>query len=71
MSEAIDKQVLWGFLTELGWTRVAIDHSIDREYSENIVIWLRKHCKHPYEKYKETFIFENPGDATNFLLTWA
>ena len=70
MASDIDRQILWGMLESMGWTRVMLPRLIDREQSVDIVQWLNVHCKHPHEHHGRDFIFENDKDAMWFKLKW-
>jgi hypothetical protein len=70
MSREIDREVLWGFLKELGWTRVMIDRFQDNRHAVDITHWLADRCKGAHERNGTDFIFELEADAVNFILTW-
>jgi hypothetical protein len=70
MTREIDREVLWGMLKSIGWTRVTLSRFTDREHSVDIVNWLRENVNNPYEKQGCDFIFENDKDAVNFILRW-
>ncbi len=70
MQSEIDKEILWGMLVGLGWTRVMLPRFNSREHSIDILMWIESNCKHPYERKGSEFIFENDRDAVNFILKW-
>jgi hypothetical protein len=70
LAREIDREVLWSMLKEIGWIRVELSSQTDKSQSEEIVNWLRTNVHHPYEKFRESFIFENKKDATTFILRW-
>jgi hypothetical protein len=70
MARDIDREVLWGMLTQIGWTRVILSGEVARNNAEDIVQWLKVNCKHPYEKSMTDFLFENEKDANWFILRW-
>ena len=70
MQKEIDKEILWGMLKELGWTRVMIDRFQDNKHAVDITYWLSENCKGSYERSGADFIFENDRDAVNFILKW-
>jgi hypothetical protein len=70
MSREIDREVLWGFLKDLGWTRVIIDRFQDNRHAIDITHWLADRCKGAHERSGTDFIFELEADAVNFILTW-
>lgn len=70
MSDEIDREIMWGMLKDIGWHRVNLDRFIDRKHSVDIVNWLHDNCKHPYEKSGCHFIFQDAGDAVNFIFNW-
>ena len=70
MAKDIDRQVLWGMLEGIGWSRVMIDSQVARNNKEDIVQWLKTNCKHPYEHAASDFLFESVQDANWFQLRW-
>ena len=70
MQSEIDREILWGMLKGLGWTRVMIDRHRDNEHAVDITHWLKENCQGAYERRGADFIFENDGDAINFILKW-
>ena len=66
----IDREVLWGMLTGIGWTRVMLPRLIDNEHAIDITYWLEDNCKHPFERNGRDFIFESQQDANWFTLRW-
>jgi hypothetical protein len=71
MAREIDREVLWGMLKEIGWTRVLLDRLQDNKHAIDITYWLEENIKHPFERSGRDFIFENPKDASMFILRWA
>lgn len=71
MQSEIDREILWGMLVGMGWTRVMLDRFQDNKHAVDITYWLTENCKNPYERNGRDFIFENEGDAINFTLRWA
>ena len=70
MQSEIDREILWGMLKELGWTRVMIDRFQDNKHAVDITYWLSENCQGSYERRGSDFIFENESDAVNFILKW-
>jgi hypothetical protein len=70
MQKEIDKEVLWGMLKDLGWTRVLLDRLQDNKHAIDITYWLEENCQGAYERDGRDFLFENPKDATMFILRW-
>jgi len=70
ISREIDREVLWGMLKEIGWTRVMIDRFQDNRHAVDITYWLEERCKGSVERNGADFIFELESDAVNFILTW-
>jgi hypothetical protein len=71
MQSEIDREVLWGMLKSIGWTRVMIDQYTDNYHAVDISQWLNKHCTGVYERSGRDYIFENEKDAAIFILKWA
>ena len=70
MAREIDREVLWGMLKEIGWTRVMLDRLQDNKHAVDITYWLEENVKNPFERNGRDFIFENQKDAVNFILRW-
>jgi hypothetical protein len=70
MQKEIDKEVLWGMLKDLGWSRVLLDRLQDNKHAIDITYWLEENCQGAYERDGRDFLFENPKDATMFILRW-
>lgn len=70
MSDDIDREVLWGMLKGIGWTRVMLDRLQDNKHAIDITLWLEENIKNPFERNGRDFIFEDPKDASMFILRW-
>jgi hypothetical protein len=70
MQKEVDREVLWGMLKELGWTRVTLSRLQDNKHAIDITYWIEEHCKGAHEREGRDFIFENPKDASVFILRW-
>ena len=70
MQSEMDKEILWGMLVKIGWTRVLLPRFNSREHSVDVIEWLAANCKNPYERKGSEAIFQDPGDAVNFTLRW-
>ncbi len=70
MAREIDREVLWGMLKEIGWTRVMLDRLQDNKHAIDIAYWLEENVKNPFERNGRDFIFEDEKDAVNFILRW-
>jgi hypothetical protein len=70
MANEIDREILWGMLQGIGWTRVMLDRLQDNKHAVDISYWLEEHCQGAYERNGRDFIFENSKDATMFILKW-
>ena len=70
IAREIDREVLWDMLKSIGWTRVMISRLQDNNHAIDITHWLTENCKSAYERRGRDFIFENPKDATLFILRW-
>lgn len=71
MAREIDREILWGMLQGIGWTRVMLDRLQDNKHAIDITYWLEENIKNPFERNGRDFLFENPKDATLFILRWA
>jgi hypothetical protein len=70
MSREIDREVLWGMLEGIGWTRVIISSETAMLKATQIKNWLSLNCTGSYEKNRSDFIFEKDQDAVIFILKW-
>ena len=70
MANDIDREVLWGMLQGIGWTRVMLPRLIDNNHAVDITHWLAINCKHPFERSGRDFMFESQQDANWFKLRW-
>jgi hypothetical protein len=70
MQSAVDREILWGILIGMGWTRVKLSRFVDNHHAIDITYWLDEHVKNPFEREGADFIFENSYDAMMFILRW-
>ena len=70
MQSEMDREILWGMLVKIGWTRVLLPRFDNREHAVDVLEWVEQNCKNPYERKGNEFIFENDQDAVNFILKW-
>ena len=70
LAREIDREILWGMLEGLGWTRVMLPTLGNGEQAVDIIVWLEDNCKHPYERNGRDFMFESIKDANWFKLRW-
>jgi len=70
MAREIDREVLWGMLEGIGWTRVMLPRYIDNNHAIDITYWLEETIKNPFERNGRDFIFESQKDANWFKLRW-
>jgi len=70
MARDIDREIMWGMLEGIGWTRVMLPRLIDNNHAIDITHWLAINCKHPFERSGRDFMFESQQDANWFILKW-
>ena len=70
LAQEIDREILWGMLKDIGWTRVMIPKLVDNNHAIDITYWLEETCKKAYERRGRDFIFECAKDAHWFALRW-
>jgi hypothetical protein len=70
MAREIDREVLWGMLEGIGWTRVMLPSLIDNTHAIDVTYWLEEAIKNPFERSGRDFIFESQKDANWFVLRW-
>jgi hypothetical protein len=70
MANDIDREVLWGMLQGIGWTRVMLPNDTAMLNATLIKEWLSLNCKQSHERHRSDFIFEDVKDANWFKLRW-
>ena len=70
MAREVDREVLWGMLQGLGWTRVMLPRFVDNHHAIDIGYWLEDNCKQAFERGGRDFLFESQQDANWFKLRW-
>ena len=70
MAREIDREVLWGMLEGIGWTRVMLPRLVDNTHAIDITYWLEENCKKAFERNGRDFLFEDAKDANWFKLRW-
>ena len=70
MQQEIDREVLWGMLEGMGWTRVMLPRYVDNMHAIDISYWLDANCKNSFERNGRDFLFEDLKDANWFKLRW-
>ena len=73
IAEEIDWGVMAGLLTEGGWERVTVDFGprMSESIAHEIKEWVRTQCNGLVKSRNKTWLFENPKDATMFILRWS
>lgn len=67
----IDRQLLWGWLKEAGWTYVKIPRFQDNFHAIDIQYWIEENRIDKVLTAGPEYLFKNPKDATMFILRWA
>jgi hypothetical protein len=70
LARDIDREVLWGMLQGIGWTRIMLPRFVDNDHAVDITYWLADNCKDAFERSGRDFIFESQKDANWFMLRW-
>jgi hypothetical protein len=70
MQQEIDREILWGMLIGIGWTRVNLSSETAMTQATRILELLTQNCQATYEKHRSDFLFEDNRDATMFILRW-
>jgi hypothetical protein len=70
LAQEIDREILWGMLEAIDWTRVMLPRLVDNNHAVDITHWLALNCKNAYERSGRDFIFEDAKDANWFKLRW-
>lgn len=71
MAEELDRQLMWGWLKEAGWTFVKIPRFQDNFHAIDIRYWIDENRTDEVLTAGPEFLFKNPKDATMFILRWA
>ena len=67
----IDRQLLWGWLKEAGWTYVKIPRFQDNFHAIDVRIWVEENSTDEFLTAGSKFLFKSSKDATMFILRWA
>jgi hypothetical protein len=70
MQQEMDREILWGMLEAMDWTRVMLPYYTSNEQAIDIQCWIEENCKHAHERSGRDFIFEDSKDANWFKLRW-
>ena len=70
IADQIDFDVLTSLLSDVGWTKVELPRFSDRFHAIDIDIWIEKYTIHQVKSFGRIFVFENPKDASHFILRW-
>ena len=71
LANDIDREILWGWLVQLGWKRFMLDRLQDNKHAIDITFWLEDNCQGKFERNGREFIFEKEQDYLMFVLRWA
>lgn len=70
MQSAVDREILWGILIGMGWTRVRLSRFTDNHHAVDITYWLEENVQTRYQREGADFLFEDSKDALLFILRW-
>jgi len=71
MCSAVDSEILMGILVDTcGWYKVQLDSLQSRKRSIDILEWCNDKCRNDWKHRGRTFVFEDHGDAVNFIFKW-
>jgi hypothetical protein len=70
IANEIDFEIMCGFLMELGWTKVVLT-PMTYEHGQDIDTWMKNNITGHFETMGLVWVFENPKDASWFILKWA
>lgn len=70
MQREIDREILWGMLADLGWTRVMLPPFTSNEQAVDICTWTEDNCTQGWESSGRDYIFEDQKEAHWFMLRW-
>jgi hypothetical protein len=73
IAEEIDWGVMANLLTEVGWERVTVNFGprMSESIAHEIKEWVQSQCHGQVKSRNKTWLFENPKDATMFILRWS
>lgn len=70
MSREVDREILWGMLKDLGWTRVLLPPFTSNKQAVDIRTWTEDNCTQGWECSGRDYIFEDQKEAHWFMLRW-
>jgi len=70
MNEDINFDIYADMLCKDGWTKFQLPRYIDNHHAIDIRYWVEEFCKGKTKSNGATWIFEDPRDATMFILRW-
>ncbi len=70
LMQEIDREVLWGMLQEIGWSRVMLPWPVTMDTLKEIHTWVDENTKGGHQRSRNDFLFENDDDAMWFKLRW-
>lgn len=68
LADQIDWEIMAGFYTEIGWTRVERSPFVNNKEAVDIRYWIDNNCKGNVSSRGFVWLFENEQDAMMFLL---
>jgi hypothetical protein len=71
ITQHIDFEVMLGVLESCGWHVVKLPSLLNRKRSIDILEWCESNSRSRYKHQGSTFVFEDQGDAVNFILRWS
>lgn len=70
LMQEMDREILWGMLESMGWSRVNLPWPVTAENLKEIHTWVNDNAKGAHEHSRTDFIFEQDDDAMWFKLRW-
>lgn len=72
LAKDIDREILWSFLEESGWTRVRLHklNGYNTLLDVEIKSWAKLNCKAEFEAHGFDYLFQDKKDANWFKLRW-
>jgi hypothetical protein len=70
MTEEIYQDLAFDALCKEGWTKFELPRYIDNHHAIDIRYWVEEFCLGQTKSNGATWAFEDPRDATMFILRW-
>ena len=70
LADEIDFEIIADMLQEMGWIKVKRSPFVSNKQAVDIRYWVDEHATGAVKSRGYTWLFEQPKDATMFILKW-